>query len=343
MAEVTASVTANTVTMVAKLPQKTAIWTGDASIGNVTRSRLEDIAKELVRSAWVKNPSWGCNPLGNPNAVMVFVLPPGGHLSMNPQDMTPNRPIASMNSLAGIHGNFDIASSTPGATEKLYFCTAVWSEELTSAPFKGQKNGVTVEGWSAWQNTCAVLYKELAQFRTDPDVDMLPGVAIASEDGAGSGKATATVFGTFNTGDKLTLNLYEPDGGRVIPPPTYTVVKNDHTAIAKGLACAINGLNSPGVSAQSFNDVVTMTAPIGKIWSFAATWKCNTVSVNGWAIWYNTSSSRDIPKYEWLEIGNLPQLWARDNKSPRSIYGTCGNGGRRYRFFGRTQPFPQSL
>ncbi len=325
-AKVTASVAANTVTMVANLPQKTATWTGDASIGNVIRSRLEDIAKELVHSSWDK--TWGCNPLGNPNAVMVLVLPPGAILSMNPEDMTPNRPIALMNSLGGIHGHFDIVPSTSGSAQKLYFCAAVWSEELTSGPFKGQKNGVTVEGWSAWQNTCAVLYKELVQFRTDPDVDMLPGVAIASVDGAGSGKATATVFGTFNTGDKLTLDLYEPDGGRVIAPRPYSVQTGDTlTSIASGLAEAITGLGLREISATSSGNVVTMTAPIGKIWSFAATWKCNTVSVNGWATWYNTSSSGDIPKYGWLEIGNLPQLWARDNKSPRSIYGTCGNGG----------------
>ena len=45
-------------------------------------------------------------------------------------------------------------------TDRVYYGVSVWSDG---------ENGTALPGWQPWENTCAGLYHELAEIRTNPD------------------------------------------------------------------------------------------------------------------------------------------------------------------------------
>jgi hypothetical protein len=84
------------------------------------------------------------------NFVVLFVLPPNTILGA-PQGETAN----SLRGLAAYHDRFVKDGRT------IYYAVAAWSD--------GQ-NGGAKPGWEPWQNTCAALYHEIAEVRTNPDI-----------------------------------------------------------------------------------------------------------------------------------------------------------------------------
>ena len=151
------------------------------------------------------------------------MLPPGA--TLQDYDILTWRPQSSTKGLAGIHGNFNIS------TQKLYFCVAVWSD--------GDPNGISVPTWQPWQNTCATLYKELMQFRTNPDIDSLPA--------AGPTAPGVTGWATWYT---------PPPAG----PGQWMEIGNTPTLWAT--AVGIPSLNYATITTQS-----GVIAPIHVLWS----------------------------------------------------------------------------
>jgi hypothetical protein len=92
------------------------------------------------------------------NFVAVFVLPPGTILQGEAGEEEAN----SLRGLAAFHSWCNVAGP-PQRTVR--YAVAVWSD--------GQ-NGCAKPGWQPWQNTCAALYHELAEVRTNPDVGRDP-------------------------------------------------------------------------------------------------------------------------------------------------------------------------
>ena len=97
------------------------------------------------------------DPSTSVSFVLIMVLPPG--FTLVDDNMLPGH-----SALSGIHGRFD--GITGGATSKVYFCASPWGPSPPDSPSFPQ-------GWADWQQTCAILYKEIAQYRTNPDVNDL--------------------------------------------------------------------------------------------------------------------------------------------------------------------------
>lgn len=64
--------------------------------------------------------------------------------------------IDSMGGLASYHNWVDL----PGG-ERVYYAVSVWSDG---------ENGAAIPGWQPWESTCAGVYHELAETRTNPNI-----------------------------------------------------------------------------------------------------------------------------------------------------------------------------
>ena len=116
----------------------------------VLQSDVEKYVKDLLRAPG--DSGFPPDEAGK-TFVAVFVLPPGTILD-GPRGETEN----SLRGLAAYHDWFEY-TGPPKRT--VYYAVAAWSD--------GQ-NGCAKPGWQPWQNTCAALYHELAEVRTNPDV-----------------------------------------------------------------------------------------------------------------------------------------------------------------------------
>src|ERR1700682_5101993 len=72
------------------------------------------------------------------------------------------RPDGKRNRALAIDEAVAAVTEPEGSPVTIYYSVAVWSEG---------NNGVAIPGWQPWENTCATLYHELNEARTDPDVE----------------------------------------------------------------------------------------------------------------------------------------------------------------------------
>ena len=123
----------------------------------LTRDDLHKIAQGLLTNG--RLPKTGLD-----SYALALILPPGTIL-IDPRDAVQS----SAKGLASIHGTFHLTDQ--GNAVSVYFCAAVWSDGT---------NGVSVPAfqanaaWLPWENTCAALYHEMAELRTNPNVDDAP-------------------------------------------------------------------------------------------------------------------------------------------------------------------------
>ncbi|GEM_PF-4775294 len=134
----------------------TPCYVGTALPTPCTRSDLLNTAQYVVTNR--EKLGLSQDPSTSVSFVLIMVLPPGSTLVDN--DMLPGH-----SALSGIHGRFD--GITGGATSRVYFCASPWGPSPPNSPSFPQ-------GWTDWEQTCAILYKEIAQYRTNPDVYDLP-------------------------------------------------------------------------------------------------------------------------------------------------------------------------
>jgi hypothetical protein len=81
---------------------------------------------------------------------------------------------SSLNGLGGFHGSTQIPIR--GVLRNVYYSVNVYSDISPD----GQVNGIAELG-TAWKNTVAVLYHEINEFRTDPDVEKANAAATEQE------------------------------------------------------------------------------------------------------------------------------------------------------------------
>lgn len=123
----------------------------------LTRDDLHAVAQQLLTNGRLPR-------AGQENFALALILPPGTVL-LDPRDPVPS----STRGLASIHGTFHLTDK--GNPVQVHFCAAVWSDG---------SNGVSVPAfqdhpaWLPWENTCAALYHELAELRTNQNIDDAP-------------------------------------------------------------------------------------------------------------------------------------------------------------------------
>jgi len=115
----------------------------------VYRDTLEDIAATLERS--------GTSGFDLASTVFCLLLPRG--VVLVDGTSTGGNGVDSKHGLGGYHGS--IHPKHGSRTETLYYAVAAYSEG---------DNGIALFA-ASWKNTCAVLYHELCEARTDPDVE----------------------------------------------------------------------------------------------------------------------------------------------------------------------------
>lgn len=122
-----------------------------------TRKQLKDAAKTISISF---NSYLTTSPvISSANAttpVLILILPPGATLT--------DEPLLTGHTSLGVHGRFNSISDGK-TTGNVYFCASAWIS-IGTANFPPT--------WEGWQNTCANMFKEVAQCWTNPDVDDLP-------------------------------------------------------------------------------------------------------------------------------------------------------------------------
>jgi hypothetical protein len=100
---------------------------------------------------------------------LTMVLPPGTILLDKMLGVT------SMNGQASIHGAFTLNSD--GKDVEVYFCAAVWSDGSNGVAipaFTDPEKAIDRPAWLPWENTCAALYHEIAELRTNKNIDHVP-------------------------------------------------------------------------------------------------------------------------------------------------------------------------
>ncbi len=123
----------------------------------LSRDDLQKIAQNLLNEGRLPRSDLD-------NFALALILPPGTVL-LDPRDAVQT----STKGLASIHGTFTLTDH--GAPIAVYFCAAVWSDG---------SNGVAVPAfqdhpaWLPWENTCAALYHEMAELRTNRNIDEAP-------------------------------------------------------------------------------------------------------------------------------------------------------------------------
>ncbi len=123
----------------------------------LSRDDLHKIAQTLLNEG--RLPRTGLD-----DYALALILPPGTVL-LDPRDAVQS----STKGLASIHGTFHLTDH--GAPMAVHFCAAVWSDG---------SNGVAVPAfqdhpaWLPWENTCAALYHEMAELRTNRNIDEAP-------------------------------------------------------------------------------------------------------------------------------------------------------------------------
>jgi hypothetical protein len=123
----------------------------------LSRDDLHKIAQTLLNEG--RLPRTGLD-----DYALALILPPGTVL-LDPRDAVQT----STKGLASIHGTFHLTDH--GAPMAVHFCAAVWSDG---------SNGVAVPAfqdhpaWLPWENTCAALYHEMAELRTNRNIDEAP-------------------------------------------------------------------------------------------------------------------------------------------------------------------------
>jgi hypothetical protein len=93
-------------------------------------------------------------------AVLVDGVSHGGHAEREEPGGPDDDAADSKHGLGGYHGSVHVARSG-GSTETVYYAVSVYSEG---------SNGIAAFP-HPWQSVCATLYHELAETRTDPDVE----------------------------------------------------------------------------------------------------------------------------------------------------------------------------
>ncbi len=137
------------------------------------RADLQRVAKQVLDTwsewhavSWV----WSDEAARKPHPAIVLVLPPG---TIMDDAKVADGPTSSMEGRASIHGTFLWPDAPPepiSQSQAVYFCAAVWSDGCNGASMPSH---LTHKAWEPWQNTCAALYNELAEFRTNQNVDAL--------------------------------------------------------------------------------------------------------------------------------------------------------------------------
>jgi hypothetical protein len=152
--------------------------TRPAAIGpRAYRDALESIVTQLDADGTLAGLDLGTSA--------VCLLLPEGAVLVDGNVNDPGEPVDSTHGLGGYHGSVHVARDG-GKSETVYYAVAVYS--------KGA-NGI-VAFPEPWQNVCATLYHELAEIRTDPDVE------------------DAIRAGATPDGERL-LGWYSPRGGEI--------------------------------------------------------------------------------------------------------------------------------
>lgn len=122
------------------------------------RSTLQEVATTIAENGGT--PYLTTSPVissaGVTTPVLILILPPG--VSFNDENLLPGH------TSLGVHGRFDNISYGKN-TGRVYFCASEWVCKGTSG---------FPPAWEGWQNTCANVFKEIAQCWTNPDVNDLP-------------------------------------------------------------------------------------------------------------------------------------------------------------------------
>lgn len=136
----------------------------------LNRAQLQTIAQHLLDrnrlSPPVTDPAAPQAAMDWDNYVLTFVLPPGTILI----DSVPPKSLSSLDGSAGVHGALRGLSADSGLVD-VFFIAAVWSDG---------SNGVSMPAFGgnpAWlprENTCAVLYHEFGEVRTNRNIDAAP-------------------------------------------------------------------------------------------------------------------------------------------------------------------------
>lgn len=128
----------------------------------VDRGLLETLAQSLLSNGQLPE-------TGLENYALTMVLPPGTILLDRMLDVT------SMNGQASIHGAFTLERD--GKDVVIYFCAAAWSDGSNGVAipaFTDPQKSIDRPAWLPWENTCAALYHEIAELRTNKNVDLVP-------------------------------------------------------------------------------------------------------------------------------------------------------------------------
>ncbi len=168
--------------------------------------------------------------------LLVLVLPPGATLK--------DWYLHKGHKDTGVHGKFSydnyVVENSATLNGTVYFCAVTWGGD-TDVP----------ASWSTapWMGTCATIYKEIAQFWTNPDVDDIPDINLTGSivfTQAYNGNASVVTQSSGNYSFAEVGNLAFLNGGTIASTTTvYGTISTDTT------------LNSGS----------TLTPPMHTIWS----------------------------------------------------------------------------
>jgi hypothetical protein len=128
----------------------------------VDRNLLQDLAQDLLLTGQLPES-------GFENYALTMVLPPGTILLDRMLGVT------SMHGQASVHGAFTLDKD--GKDVVVYFCAAVWSDGSNGVAipaFADPVKSIDRPAWLPWENTCAALYHEIAEVRTNKNIDLVP-------------------------------------------------------------------------------------------------------------------------------------------------------------------------